>query len=116
MVGLAGYVWFGLPGLLIGGLVGCGAAWIWWSSTVPKWRRWALSRVLRPTACSGWLRRRALHGQEDGSSSGLNSGQRTDTSNEGLGVVGFQSEISIREIARGGHSNNRIAGSLSATR
>ena len=48
IVGLGGYVWFALPGLLIGGLVGCGVAWIWWSWTVPKWRRWALSRGASP--------------------------------------------------------------------
>ena len=48
IVGLGGYVWFALPGLLMGGLVGCGVAWIWWSWTVPKWRRWALSRGASP--------------------------------------------------------------------
>jgi len=48
VVGLGGYVWFALTGLLIGGLVGCGVAWLWWSRTVPKWRRWALSRGASP--------------------------------------------------------------------
>ncbi len=48
IVGLGGYVWFALPGLLIGGLLGCGVAWIWWSWTVQKWRRWALSRGASP--------------------------------------------------------------------
>lgn len=48
IVGLGGYVWFGLPGLLIGGLLGFGVAWMWWSWTVPKWRRWALSRGASP--------------------------------------------------------------------
>lgn len=48
VVGLGGYVWLALPGLLIGGLVGCGVAWICWSWTVPKWRRWALSRGASP--------------------------------------------------------------------
>ena len=48
VVGLGGYAWFALTGLLIGGLVGCGVAWLWWSRTVPKWTRWALSRGASP--------------------------------------------------------------------
>jgi len=72
-----GYVWFALPGLLIGGLVGCGVAWIWWSWTVPKWRRWALSRGASPARMQrlaavtgltwprGWIFERTEFGPKD---------------------------------------------------
>lgn len=75
---VAGNVWFAGPGLVIGLLVGSSLAWLWWSSTVPKWRRWALGtgaspdRLQRLAAVTGlvwprgWVFERTEFGPRDG--------------------------------------------------
>ena len=44
---LLGYLLFGFLGLGLG-FPGFVAAWLWWSFTVPRWRRWALRRGADP--------------------------------------------------------------------
>jgi hypothetical protein len=57
LVGLVGDVLIGshlawgtsLPiGWVVGLLAGCAVAWLWWSWSVPRWRRWALRRGAAP--------------------------------------------------------------------
>jgi hypothetical protein len=42
--GVTGSGLFGPTGAIVGVLAGSMVAWVWWSWSVPKWRRWALSR------------------------------------------------------------------------
>jgi hypothetical protein len=69
LVGLVGDVLIGsrqawgmsLPiGWVVGLLGGCGVAWLWWSWSVPRWRRWAIRRGAAPEqlqrlAAATWL-------------------------------------------------------------
>jgi hypothetical protein len=57
LVGWVGNVWVGwrqaygtsLPiGWVVGLFAGCAVAWLWWSWSVPRWRRWALGQGAAP--------------------------------------------------------------------
>ena len=35
-------------GWVVGLLAGCAVAWVWWSWSVPRWRRWAIKQGAAP--------------------------------------------------------------------
>jgi hypothetical protein len=48
ILSVVGMVMFGRAGFYGGAFIGAVVGWLWWSLTVPRWRRWALKRGAPP--------------------------------------------------------------------
>jgi hypothetical protein len=46
--------WFAMPMFIVPTIIGIALAWVWWSFTVPRWRRWALRNGVPPDQLQKW--------------------------------------------------------------